>query len=164
MIKIADAAKRALCVAAAVTLLWTPSAYGKKCTQRDFTAADAMVDHLDSWAKVSETFTKYGHCDDSSIAEGNSEAIARLLVDHWSLLPQLGTMTEHNQPLKAFVLRHLDATLNSTDLDKIVALATSSCPSGMDSLCQELKGAASQAAAESRGGKASSPVVDDRAR
>ena len=150
MIRNADAAKRVLCVVAAVTLLWTPSAYGKTCTSRDADAAETMVDHLDSWAKISETFAKYGHCDDGSIAEGNSEGVARLLVDHWSLLPQLGTLIEHNQPLKAFVLRHLDATINPADLDKIVALATSSCPSGMDSLCQDLKGAASQAAEESK--------------
>ena len=124
-----------------------------------------MTDHLDSWAKIGETFTKYGHCDDGSIAEGNSEGVARLLVDHWSQLPQLGTMIEHNQPLRAFVLRHVDATLNSTDLDKIIALATSSCPSGMDSLCQELKGAGSQAAAElAEESKRQVPSLNDRAR
>ncbi|WP_245982611.1 hypothetical protein [Trinickia fusca] len=132
-------------VAAAITLAWASLAHAKVCTESAANAADAMVDQLDSWDKVNITFTKYGHCDDGEIAEGNSEAIARLLVDHWQTLPQLGALIKRNPPLKAFVLRHIDTTLDTGDLDKITTLSTSSCPAGMGALCRELASAASHA-------------------
>lgn len=130
---------------AALALTWMPLAQGMTCSERDATAADAMVDHLDSWSKVDTAFTRYGHCDDGSIAEGNSEAIARLLVDHWQTLPQLGSLVRRHPTLRAFVLRHIDTTLDTSDLSKIETLSISSCPQGMGSLCRELGGAASHA-------------------
>jgi len=145
MIRNTEIIKSTLYAIATAALLWMPLAHGKTCTPNDAMAADAMVDHLDSWIKVKETFIKYGHCDDGEIAEGNSEAIARLLVDHWKFLPQLEAMIKHNPPLKTFVLRHIDTTLDTDDLDTIKTLASSSCPSGMNALCQELIGAVSQA-------------------
>ena len=138
--------KRISHVAIAAAVLLAPIAQAKVCTPKDATAADALVDHLTSWAKVREAFTKYGHCDDGQIAEGNSEAVARLLVDHWESLPSLVSMFKDDPSFKAFVVRHIDTTLNTDDIDKIRAAASSSCPSGMESFCQELVGAASQAA------------------
>ncbi|MGN6082276.1 hypothetical protein [Trinickia sp.] len=129
----------AACIASA------PVARAKVCSERDATTADAMVDHLDSWAQVNATFTKYGQCDDGEIAEGNSEGIARLLVDHWDTLPQLGTLIRHNSRLKGFILRHIDTTLDTDDLTKIATLSASSCPAGMNALCRELGGAALKA-------------------
>jgi len=132
-------------VTAIAMLVWMPVAYGKVCTPRDANAADAMVDHLDSWAKVNLALTKYGQCDDGAIAEGNSEAIARLLVEHWTALPQLNALIKRNPPLKAFVLRHINSTLDSDDLAKISRLSTASCPARMAALCKEIASAASAA-------------------
>jgi len=125
-------------VVIAAAVLLSPIAQANVCTPKDATAADALVDHLNSWAKVKETFTKYGHCDDGQIAEGNSEAVARLLVDHWKSLTSLVPMFKDDPSFKSFVLRHIDTTLNTDDIDKIKAAASSSCPAGMESFCQEL--------------------------
>ncbi|MEX3958798.1 hypothetical protein [Trinickia sp. EG282A] len=130
---------------AALALTWMPLAHGKVCSERDATAADAMVDHLDSWSKVNASLNKYGHCDDGEIAEGNSEAIARLLVDHWQTLPQLGALIRRNPSLKSFVLRHINTTLDTDDLSKIATLSATSCPAGMGPLCRDLATAASRA-------------------
>jgi len=130
-------------------LLSAPLAHAKRCTRKEANAADAaLVGRLDSWAKVKEFFTKYRHCDEGYIAEGSSEAIARLLADHWDLLPQLAPMIEHNKSLRTFVMSHINATLNDKDIDKIKAAASSSCPSGMDTFCQELTKAATKSIAE----------------
>jgi hypothetical protein len=126
-------------------LLGMSAAYGKVCSERQATAADAMVDHLDSWSKVNTMLKQYGHCDDGGIAEGTSEAIARLLVDHWERLPQLGKLIRHNPSLQAFVLRHIDTTLDTDDLTKIGTLSASSCPTGMSALCRDLGAAATKA-------------------
>ncbi|TWB41089.1 hypothetical protein [Nitrospirillum pindoramense] len=136
------------CAAVSIALFSMIPAYGKTCTPKDAEKADEMVDQMNSWAKVYDAYAKYGHCDDGEIAEGNSEAVARLLVDHWKTLPQLGTLIQRHAQLKDFVLRHVDATLDTRDLDRIKTLSTSSCPAGLDSLCQDLSMAATKSAAQ----------------
>jgi hypothetical protein len=117
----------------------------KACSPKDAAAADAAVDGLDSWAKVERASKKYGHCDDGSIAEGNSEAVARLLVDHWPTLPLLADLVKRDPALKKFILRHIDSTLDTNDLSRISELASTQCPSGSAPLCRELSQAAARA-------------------
>lgn len=117
----------------------------KTCTPKDAEAADEMVDHLDSWEKVESARKQFGHCDDGSIAEGNSEAVARLLVDRWDTLPALTELIKRDPALKRFVLRHIDSTLGTDDLDKIKTLAASKCPADAATLCGALKKSAIRA-------------------
>jgi len=117
-------------------------AYGKPCSPEDAQSADALIDNLDSWEKIAETFQKFQQCDDGSIAEGNSEAVARLLVDKWQTLPQLSKLIKHNPILKRFVLNHIDTTLNTDDLEKIKTLSLTSCPQEHLTLCKDINTAA----------------------
>ncbi|MPW09120.1 hypothetical protein GCT19_26290 [Paraburkholderia sp. CNPSo 3155] len=50
-----------------------------------------------------------------------------------------------NPPLESFVLRHINSTLDTDDLAKIVTLSSRSCPKGISSLCEALANTASQA-------------------
>ena len=120
-------------------------AQGQTCSPADAEAADAMVDRLDSWNKVDYTVKHFRQCDDGSIAEGNSEAIARLLVDKWKTLPTLAKLIKYNPSLKIFVLHHIDTTLDTDDLKKIKQLSLSACPRDLSSLCKDINEAAAQA-------------------
>ncbi len=121
----------------------SPAAHAKKkCTRADADAAQAMIDHLGSWEKIDEGRRRYGQCDDGSISEGISEAVARRLVDNWDTLPTLANLIKKDRALLPFVTRHLNGTLNSDDLEKIQVLATSSCQPGLKALCADLKRAA----------------------
>jgi hypothetical protein len=133
-----------LCIILALGLGSACHARGKACSPKDAEAADAAVDGLDSWAKVEWSFKKYGHCDDGSIAEGNSGAVARLLVDHWATLPLLAERVKRDQALKKFILRHIDSTLDTDDLSRIGELASTQCPSGSAPLCRQLSQAAAR--------------------
>lgn len=127
---------------ALVLLFSTSIAQARTCTPADAEAADAAVDHLDTWAAVDKNYRKFGHCDDGSIAEGNSEAVARLLVDKWQTLPELAVLIKRHPSLKRYVLRHIDTTLDTNDLNKIVTLATTSCSVKYEHLCVDIKAAA----------------------
>jgi len=107
--------------------------------------ADAELDGLDTWSKIRTAFQRYGQCDDGSIAEGNSEAVARLLVDQWTTLPTLAALVRRDRGLEGFVLRHIDTTLDPDDLERIKMLASSRCPAGIESLCSALSAAATRA-------------------
>jgi hypothetical protein len=140
------ARSKLLGIVLALFLADASAAHTKTCSTKDAEAADAAVDHLDSWIRLQQAFKRYRHCDDGSIAEGNSEAIARLLVDHWNTLPVLATLVKSDPGLKRFVLRHIDTTLDTADLYEISRLSSSHCPEGVAGLCGELKTAAKTAA------------------
>jgi hypothetical protein len=134
-----------LCLALFLGLALGAAAEARTCTPKDAEAADAAIDHLATWADVYGNFKNYGHCDDGSIAEGNSEGVARLLVDKWQTLPQLAALIKRHPAFRAYVLRQIDTTLNTDDLDRIAESATAACPKGSDKLCASLKEAATKA-------------------
>jgi hypothetical protein len=136
---------RCTMLALTVALATTGGAQARSCSPKDADAADAAVDGLDSWNKVARAFQQYGHCDEGSIAEGNSEAIARLLVDHWGTASSLARLVRRDPALKRFILRHIDSTLDTDDLDKIQRLASASCPADSATLCSELLSASRKA-------------------
>ncbi|NHZ39016.1 hypothetical protein [Massilia aquatica] len=142
--------KAALKIGAALMLcaFLSPAAHAKKCTTAQADAAETMVDYLDNWDKIDQARKQFGHCDEGSIGEGFSEAVARRLVDNWDTLPMLANLIKKDRALKRFVTWHLDPTLNSSDLEKIQVLATSSCQPGLKKLCAELKKAATAALKE----------------
>lgn len=115
------------------------------CQPAQAEAADAMVDKLDDWAAVDRFFAAYRQCDDGSIAEGSSEAMAHLLASRWDTLPKLQALIQREPDLRAFVLRHVNSTLDTNDLDKINHNASTSCPADASSLCADMHHAAEQA-------------------
>ncbi len=129
------------CVIVAIT--WIPGASGKPCSAKDAQAADAMIDRLVSWEMVERAYRQFGHCDDGSIAEGYSEAVARLLVDQWPTLPNLSMRIKRYPAFGRFVLRHIDATLSTQDVEKIAELASASCPPQDATLCARIRATAS---------------------
>ncbi|WP_196240343.1 hypothetical protein [Dyella choica] len=132
----------------ALSLLAAGSAMAKTpaaaCAASQAEAADAAVDTLNSWAAIATFREKFRQCDDGSIAEGSSEAVARLLVDHWDTLPELSPLIAKTPALRPFVLWHINSTLDTGDLDKIKQNAAH-CPNGMQSLCKSIAKAASKA-------------------
>jgi hypothetical protein len=101
------------------------------------TALDEAV-MLRSWDALYRSYTKFRYCDDGAIAEGYSESVARILADHWSTLPRFAKLSGKNAAFRAFVIRHLDATLDTDDLEKIKKNATNRCPSNLRNTCKDL--------------------------
>lgn len=93
---------------------------------------------LRSWDALYRSYKKFGHCDDGAIAEGYSESVARILADHWNSLPRLAELAGKNAAFRAFVIRHLDATLNTDDLERIKKNATTRCPPNLRNTCKDL--------------------------
>ena len=114
------------------------------CSQKDADMAENMVDTLDTWVKIDTFFKNFKQCDDGSIAEGLSEAVARLLADHWNTLPDLSRLIKHDPPLKLFITVHIDTTINDIDLKKIRDSSSTACPNNLTLLCSDLNNAATR--------------------
>jgi hypothetical protein len=106
------------------------------------------ADTLRTWDALYKSFAQYKKCDDGAIAEGYSESVARILVDHWNTLPQLAELATKDHDFLRFVERHVDATNDEQDLQKIKAEAKTQCPSGLRKICDDLSKEADSALKE----------------
>lgn len=122
-----------------VLLFMNPiGAYAATCSERDAYAAGTVVDYLDSWQNLNLAYRQFLSCDDGGIAEGFSEAVARLLVDQWSKFNELLVLSARDVGFKKFVLSHIDGTLNIEDLRRIKSLVETRCPKDAKELCGEI--------------------------
>jgi hypothetical protein len=76
--------------------------------------------------------------DDGFYAEGYSDVIVAALANRWSDLPTLNKLLAQDKALQSFVYRHINATTDINDLRRALSNATTKCPSGATSLCNEL--------------------------
>ena len=98
-----------------------------------------------SWKQLHSSYLKFRNCDDGAIAEGYSESVVRLLADHWAELHELARVAESDPGFRKFVLKHIDATVNPDDLEKINKQAGAKCPTGLQALCGDLASKATAA-------------------
>ncbi len=122
-----------------LTLMLAHPGYGQKdqCTEEEGLAALEAVT-LHSWDALYKSYESFRLCDDGAISEGYSESVARILSDHWNTLPRLSQLAGKDADFRAFVIRHLDATLNMDDVEKIKKSAKTQCPRGLQTLCGDL--------------------------
>ena len=120
-------------------------AQSTRCPVAQADAAEAAVDHLDSWPAVRSAFKAFRGCDEGSIAEGFSAGVVRLLATQFQTLPTLAGLITEEPALKVFVLRHIDTTVNPHDLQKIRQSARKNCPANTAELCKQLSANATQA-------------------
>lgn len=125
--------------------LFSGVSYAKTCTGNDAEAADIAVDNLDSWKTIYKNYIAYPQCDDGSIAEGNSEAVARMLVDKWQETAKLQSLIDHDSKFEEYVVKHVDSTLDTDDINQIMKLSSESCPAESKVLCNKLIAAAQNA-------------------
>jgi hypothetical protein len=117
---------------------------GKKaCTSEEANAAENETDHLRDWASVHPSYVHFSHCDDGSIAEGYSDAVGKLLAEHWDQFSRLAQLVSNDKEFGRFVIKHIDHTLPNDVLLKISKSARSRCPVGREKYCAEIAHAAS---------------------
>jgi hypothetical protein len=115
------------------------TAQGKRCTRQEAETAETEIDALKTWNSVNRFYKNLSQCDDGGIAEGVSEAVAKLLANHWESIGGLVKLVTSDRGFENFVLRHVDETINwEQDVPKIRKNATSRCPPNATRLCNAL--------------------------
>jgi hypothetical protein len=96
----------------------------RKCTVDDEKSALNMLSPPQkTWRNLHELHKKYSHCDDGSIGEGFSENVVFLLANYWSDLEELSYISKKDHKFKIFVIKHIDESVNRTDLESILFIA-----------------------------------------
>lgn len=125
-------------VAAAQGYKGPPWFSASRCSAKYTDEPEKAVDYLKDWAALYRAFRLYGICDDGGVAEGFSDAVAKLLANQWQTLPELAKLARSDRQFEQFVFRHLDETVNQEDDLAIVGNAQNRCPNGLAALCRRL--------------------------
>jgi hypothetical protein len=117
----------------------------KGCPVTEAMAAEEEAASLKSWQDVYSSYRKYSHCDDGAIAEGYSDSITKLLANNWETLKDLKRFAEADKDFLKFILRHIDATADPEDSQKVYNNASQRCPKDFSNLCSLIRKAAEDA-------------------
>jgi hypothetical protein len=128
-----------LAVSSILLLASGPKTKSLPCASAESTRAEDKAGALRSWAEVYRWYRTYNRCNNALAGEAYSEAIARLLVDHWESLPSLDRIAAANQGFLHFVLGGINTTLDMKDVGRIRTLAIQQCPTNSHHLCSEIK-------------------------
>jgi|SRR5690349_5941444 len=118
--------------------IWSGGALADRCTKVEEIQAVGVVPYLNTWQNVHLAFQQFAHCDDGAVAEGYSEMVVRLMVEHWGQLSQFRKLSHAEPRFEAFVLNKINATVDPKDLDKLHDLAKSKCASGNTAVCRKI--------------------------
>lgn len=129
-----------------LTLLPVGAGAEERCND----TADRLLFKTRSWADLRKWFTSYADCDDGGLAEGLDDIVAVFLASEWRNLPKLEREIQKEPRFREFVLRHVNATANSDDLEAARKNATQRCPARSSALCAAIASKAQSALEEAR--------------
>jgi hypothetical protein len=98
---------RCLAIAGLTLFVASGAAQQIRCSNTDARRAEAQAETLRSWDDLYKSYTFYRQCDDAAIAEGYSESVARILVDHWITLPRLAQLARKDNEFRHFVIKQV---------------------------------------------------------
>ena len=114
----------------------------RQCTPDESALALNQSQGLRDPVSLHRFYRRFAHCDDGALGEGASEAVVRLLVDHWDSVGALDRLGRSDVGFGRFVVRHIDATADATDLQTIAQRAHRDCPPANRNLCALIERAA----------------------
>jgi hypothetical protein len=135
------------CVVGVAWLAPIPAHAGNTCPGNGIEAEQSVIQRFQNWQDLFDSYSRFKDCDDGAIAEGWSDAVVHLLATHWDKLGELQALSRTHSDFEAFVLKHIDATTDSDELDR-VGTAASHCPKSESALCEKIKKQVESAKAE----------------
>jgi len=118
------------------------------CTKAEAMEAESSVSRLTNWEDVYKSFKKFRFCDDGAIADGYSDVVVRLLSNQWSQLKALIKLSSSDKEFFVFVVKHIDATADKSDVENIIVNSGTKCPESAKTVCSKIEKSAREALIE----------------
>lgn len=110
--------------------------------------ADAALSRMNTWSDLHAWYEAHLICDDGYLAEGLSEFVTATLAKHWDNIDDLQVEITRNSKFEAFVLKHINASVDGNNLEMIIQNAGKICPPSLGALCDEIDDSAQSALME----------------
>lgn len=127
---------------AAVLITLGQCAAAKACTHDEARAAEGIASTRNTWQKIHAAYRQYAHCDDGAIGEGFTESVVHQLASNWSALPEAQRLFAADPNFEQFVVKHIDPSASTKELQRIVEYTKNQCPIDATALCQKFERAA----------------------
>jgi hypothetical protein len=130
-----------------------PAAHASgECPVEDIREVPAGTFSSQTWSALHQSWRRFRGCDNGGeFSASYTEDIISLLVNQWDRLPELAALLRKEPRFEAFVLKHVNATASSDELNCIIRSARDTCPSTSRSLCRKLGEQAAKALTEAGG-------------
>ena len=121
--------KSIICALFLICAAVTPNAIAatSQCTQAQAIAAENESSSAESWLSLYKSFNSFEHCDDGAIAEGYSEAVARLFTLEWRSFHVMRNYVRKNKRFERFLLRHIDGSWSIKQVEIVTEHAKQRC-------------------------------------
>lgn len=137
--------KTLILILSIITLSFNVFADDLSCTKRQEIEADHSISQAHNWKDIYNSYKKFQHCDDGYIAEGYSNLIVKTLAHQWDQINVLVKIVSKDKDFYAFVIRHIDATADKTELEMIISNNSKRCPKSVTKICLEIRDTAKEA-------------------
>jgi hypothetical protein len=134
-------------IALALAMLCGEGQAAQVCSMEEMASSQAGAAAARDWDAMYDAFHRFSPCDERGVAQAFSDSIGYLLSRRWSDLHDLEHFAEANRAFRAFVLKHIDATVDEKDLHRIHAYAKD-CPGYARPICREIENRARAALSE----------------
>jgi hypothetical protein len=106
------------------------------CNQEQQIRAERASETSHDWDSLRRAYRQFKNCDDGGTAEGFSETVMKLLAEKWETTPRLFALIAHDKGFREFVLNHINATGDPSDIEKLKNNAQYHCPDPKNEMCQ----------------------------
>jgi hypothetical protein len=91
------------------------------CSTQMYDRADASLENATgSWHALQKHQRIFASCDDGALAEGYSDAVVKLLANHWERFPVFAALSQRDPAFRRWAIRHIDSSAASDDLKRVV--------------------------------------------
>ena len=122
------------------------SAANSKCTSLDYSKFDKELTKAEkefasspsgapSWTTIGNAFRKIKDCDEGYVSEGLSDLVVKLFALRWTSSKDYIVSRESDHKFLDFILKHIDATADTTELRLAESNLKSDCPSSLKGFC-----------------------------
>ncbi len=113
-------------------------AKNRSCAINEAIEAETSISTLKDWAAIYDSFKKFRHCDDGSIAEGYSNAIVHTLADQWDEMETLVRFALTDVDFYKFILKHIDASTDKSELEMVLTNSGKHCIKLNGTICDAI--------------------------
>ena len=100
--------------------------------------AETSIPNLNNWNDIYLSYRKFNNLDDGAIAEAYSDVIVKMFADHWSELKLFIKIISKDQKFYSFALKHIDATADVADLEKVMNNSSKHCRKSMQNVYSDI--------------------------
>ncbi len=122
-----------------ILLIMPPlNASGKDCTKKEEQIIESKAAYLKTWDEVFDSWEKFKHCDDGSIAEGFTESITKNLVKNWTEDGHLIRLIKNKPKFEKFILEHINEAVPYDRLSILGHMAEMRCQNSTLEFCMKI--------------------------